>query len=141
PPATPAALLLGDLSFLHDVGGLAAAARLRRPLVLVVVNNQGGRIFEQLPIADAVTPQVFGHWLTPQDWQPSAVSAAFQIPHRSCSTVDQLDAALQEALAHPGATVVEALVPASGAREDHRLLQQELARRLTPSEKPPGDRP
>jgi 2-succinyl-5-enolpyruvyl-6-hydroxy-3-cyclohexene-1-carboxylate synthase len=139
PPATAAALLLGDLSLLHDVGGLAVAARLRRPLVIVVVNNQGGRIFEQLPIVDVVTPEVFGHWLTPQEWDLSAASSAFRLPHHPCSTVAELDAALEAALKRPGATVIEALVPASGAREDHRHLQDALAQQHRARSGTPGD--
>ncbi|EGJ11549.1 2-succinyl-6-hydroxy-2,4-cyclohexadiene-1-carboxylic acid synthase/2-oxoglutarate decarboxylase, partial [Rubrivivax benzoatilyticus JA2 = ATCC BAA-35] len=46
----PLALLLGDVSLLHDAGGLAAAAAVRGPLAIVAVHNDGGRIFERLPI-------------------------------------------------------------------------------------------
>jgi 2-succinyl-5-enolpyruvyl-6-hydroxy-3-cyclohexene-1-carboxylate synthase len=46
----PLALLLGDVSLLHDVGGLAAAATVHGPLAIVVVHNDGGRIFERLPL-------------------------------------------------------------------------------------------
>src|SRR5262249_45182513 len=48
----PVVVLLGDVSLAHDVGGLAAAQGLQTPLVLMVVDNGGGRIFDQLPIAD-----------------------------------------------------------------------------------------
>ena len=37
-------------SLLHDAGGLAAAAAVRGPLAIVVINNDGGRIFERLPL-------------------------------------------------------------------------------------------
>lgn len=43
------ALVIGDLSFLHDVGALAFAVRERLPLLIVVVNNDGGGIFSYLP--------------------------------------------------------------------------------------------
>ena len=43
--------LVGDLALLHDLGGLVAAARLRIPLAVVCINNDGGGIFEFLPIA------------------------------------------------------------------------------------------
>ena len=47
--ASATALVVGDLSFLHDVGALAFAVRERLPLLVVVVNNDGGGIFSYLP--------------------------------------------------------------------------------------------
>ena len=49
----PVTLLLGDISLLHDLGGLALGRGLDVPLVVVVLQNYGGRIFEQLPLATA----------------------------------------------------------------------------------------
>ena len=43
------AALIGDLTFLHDAGSLAAARRLEADLSIVVLDNGGGAIFEALP--------------------------------------------------------------------------------------------
>lgn len=48
-PGAPAALYLGDLSLLHDLGGLQIAARHAIPLLIVVASNDGGGIFSFLP--------------------------------------------------------------------------------------------
>ena len=50
------ALLIGDISFLHDLSALAAAHHVRVPMALVVVQNQGGRIFEMLPLVPSSFP-------------------------------------------------------------------------------------
>jgi 2-succinyl-5-enolpyruvyl-6-hydroxy-3-cyclohexene-1-carboxylate synthase len=51
----PTAVLLGDLAFLHDLDGLEAAGALASTkglaLAVVVVDNGGGGIFGELPIA------------------------------------------------------------------------------------------
>jgi len=51
----PTLLLLGDVSLLHDLGGLAVARLVRIP-VLAVIDNDGGRIFDLLPVHDCMLP-------------------------------------------------------------------------------------
>jgi len=52
----PMVALLGDLAFLHDVGGLAAVARSGATGTLLIVNNGGGGIFDYLPVAETSAP-------------------------------------------------------------------------------------
>ena len=47
----PTYVLIGDLAFLHDIGGWMMAKRLKVPLVVVLINNGGGGIFHFLPVA------------------------------------------------------------------------------------------
>lgn len=42
-------LLIGDLSFYHDMNGLFAAKHYELPLTVVLINNSGGGIFSFLP--------------------------------------------------------------------------------------------
>ncbi|MCK5000305.1 MAG: 2-succinyl-5-enolpyruvyl-6-hydroxy-3-cyclohexene-1-carboxylic-acid synthase [Anaerohalosphaera sp.] len=44
-------LLIGDLAFIHDINALSGLRNLSQPLIIVVVNNQGGGIFHFLPIS------------------------------------------------------------------------------------------
>ncbi len=119
--SSPLVLLLGDLSFLHDAGGLAVASRVRAPLTVVVVNNGGGRIFEQLPVG-AFPDDVLGHFVTPTDAGLEDLCRAYRVGYRRATTRTELRAALTEAAERGGPTVVEAVVPPRGAAPMSREL-------------------
>ena len=48
----PTFLITGDLAFYYDVNGMLAALKYSLPLTIVLVNNNGGGIFEILPISN-----------------------------------------------------------------------------------------
>ena len=52
----PVALVVGDLSFLHDLNALVAARLHDLSATIVLVNNDGGGIFSFLPQASAAIP-------------------------------------------------------------------------------------
>lgn len=49
--ASPTVLITGDLAFYYDLNGLLASKKYSIPLVVVLINNDGGGIFEMLPIS------------------------------------------------------------------------------------------
>jgi 2-succinyl-5-enolpyruvyl-6-hydroxy-3-cyclohexene-1-carboxylate synthase len=55
----PTVLWCGDLTLLHDVSGLLAGRLHDAELTIVVSNDDGGGIFEYLPVAKAVPRSVF----------------------------------------------------------------------------------
>src|SRR5690606_28273593 len=110
------ALLIGDLSLLHDLGGLASARLVRAPLAVVVVQNGGGRIFEQLPVANAA-PWAMPHFTTPHEVDLAHAAALFGLPFARAENRRELRAALSHALDHSGLSLIEAVVPPHGARD------------------------
>jgi 2-succinyl-5-enolpyruvyl-6-hydroxy-3-cyclohexene-1-carboxylate synthase len=119
----PTTLLLGDLSFIHDLGGLWSAQQVIAPLAIVVINNGGGRIFEQLPIARVANEDELAHFTTPHQCHIAHAAALFGLPHLRVNTANQIKEALREAHSHPGATIIEVVVgPATGRDQTLRAI-------------------
>lgn len=62
-------LIVGDISFIHDINGLnmLRTGGLQPPLTVVLINNSGGGIFDFLPISQSVPEDQFRPlWTTPQ---------------------------------------------------------------------------
>jgi len=102
----PVALLIGDLSFLHDVNGLWPAHRYGLDLTIVLVNNQGGGIFSFLPQRQAVPDRFDAWWGTPHGVDLRHAVALHHGRHAVLDAGDQ-HAAIAEALARPGLDVLE----------------------------------
>lgn len=88
--------LLGDLTFLHDIGGLARPSVEPVPdLTIVVVDNAGGGIFAQLepgrPEHATDYDRVFG---TPPNVDLAAVATGFGWPTSTACSRDELAAAI-----------------------------------------------
>ena len=121
---SPMALLLGDVALLHDAGGLAAAAAVRGPLAIVVVNNDGGRIFERLPLArDPEMAEARERlFVTPHGRAFDGLAATWGLGYRRVHTPAALAAALAQALAADTAMVIEACPAPGGSARRAALL-------------------
>ena len=113
----PLAIVIGDVSLLYDLTSLALAARSKSPLVIVLLHNGGGRIFEQLPIVDVpgIEPAVVDHATTPHDTDFAPAAAMYGTRYARATTIDETRAAIDAAYAHDGCTLVEIRVAPSGA--------------------------
>ncbi len=92
----PVVALLGDLTFLHDASSLASLALAAAPLTIVVVDNGGGRIFDELPIARAGRADFERLFTTPQRVDPAALAAAYGVSLTRARGGDELRAALAD---------------------------------------------
>jgi len=117
----PVLLVLGDVSFAHDLGGLLAARAARAPLAILVIDNRGGQIFAGLPIARAQPEPAFErHWLTAPEIDPAAVAAALGARASTAASPAGAATAIARALETPGVTVIHAPVTPSGAHDVRR---------------------
>lgn len=118
----PALALLGDLTFLHDLGGLWAARGV--DAVVAVLDNGGGGIFELLP--QAGLPEFESAWLTPHRLDLAHAARLYGLRH-TWVTPGAAAAAILEALARPGVEIVQVAIDRAVSREGHRAYRAALA--------------
>ncbi|MEP6860757.1 MAG: 2-succinyl-5-enolpyruvyl-6-hydroxy-3-cyclohexene-1-carboxylic-acid synthase [Deltaproteobacteria bacterium] len=114
----PTLLVLGDVSFAHDLGSLLVARGARHALAILVIDNGGGRIFGSLPIAGTAEPAVFArHFITRPDVDVVAVATALGVRASEAEGPQAVARAVATAFADVGPTVIHAPVASTGARD------------------------
>ena len=128
-------LLLGDVTFLHDAGGLLLGPGEALPdLRIVVLNDAGGAIFDLLEHgavreAGGYPDAVERLFSTPHTVDIAALAAAYGVAHCSVSTT----AGLAEALAAPlkGRSIVEVRTDRVGLRDTHARIRGAVSAAVT----------
>ncbi|MEH2319249.1 2-succinyl-5-enolpyruvyl-6-hydroxy-3-cyclohexene-1-carboxylic-acid synthase [Nostoc sp.] len=91
-------MLTGDLALLHDTNGFLIRNKFIGHLTIVLINNNGGGIFEMLAIAKFDPPfeEFFG---TPQDIDFAQLCATYNVQHELITSWEQLQQKLNLLLA------------------------------------------
>ena len=83
-------LVLGDLSFYYDMNSLFSVKKFNIPLKIIIINNNGGRIFEYLPINNY--KNVFkDYFLTPLQIDFRKVAESFSIQYYLSDKLDNFE--------------------------------------------------
>ncbi len=121
----PVAALIGDVAFFHDLNGLLLA-REGLEATIVVVNNGGGRIFEQLPQAKLDGFKRF--WLTPTGIDIGKAAALFGCGYRRINKVNDIESALSKITKPSGVNLLELPISEQAGVESRRQLAAALTK-------------
>ena len=117
----PVAALSGDLSFLHDIGSLATVPRPHQPVVITVVDNQGGGIFGFLPMAEHNTG--FEPWfVTPHKHDIPKMCAGHGVSCHTPTSLDEYKSVLTSSLQEPGLTIVHVQIDRESSTAQHHTV-------------------
>ncbi len=148
--AGPVVLLIGDVALAHDIGGLLAARRLGLKLTIVLIDNEGGGIFDFLPISRAkmalapdAHPGAGGaggaggdiytrHVATPSGLDFADAATLYGLGHERVASLPAFRAALERALDAERASIVEVRTTRAGNVELHAQLWLAVSRALSP---------
>lgn len=114
-------LVIGDLSFFHDLNGLLAARLHQLDLVVVLVNNDGGGIFSFLPQAEH--PEHFEQlWGTPTGLDFAPVVQMYGGTFQRITTWEAFRTIMRDACASGGLHVIEVPTERTSNVSMHRQL-------------------
>ncbi|MBD2449117.1 2-succinyl-5-enolpyruvyl-6-hydroxy-3-cyclohexene-1-carboxylic-acid synthase [Nostoc sp. FACHB-152] len=82
-------MLTGDLALLHDTNGFLIRNKFIGHLTIILINNNGGGIFEMLPIAK-FEPPFEEFFATPQDINFAQLCTTYGVEHELITTWQQL---------------------------------------------------
>ena len=139
----PLVLVIGDLSFYHDMNGLLAARRFaqtggRLPglrATIVLLNNDGGGIFSLLPQAEDFEhfEELFG---TPHGLDFRHAAQMYGLAYRRADCWDDFRAAVRESIASEGVSVLEIRTDRRANARLHREIWQGAAQAIRQSATP-----
>ena len=118
---TNTVLLTGDLALLHDTNGFLINNKFQGHLTIILVNNDGGGIFEMLPISE-FEPPFEEYFATPQKINFAKLSQTYDIDYELITNWEQLQKTLNP-LPKQGIRLIE--VP-TNRKLDGKWLKQDL---------------
>ncbi|MEO0985995.1 MAG: 2-succinyl-5-enolpyruvyl-6-hydroxy-3-cyclohexene-1-carboxylic-acid synthase [Cyanobacteria bacterium J06639_14] len=129
---TPVTLLVGDLSLLHDLNSLALLKTVSQPVIVVVINNDGGGIFSFLPVAqfEDVFEPYFG---AAHGFAFEAASQMFGLDYYQPQTSAEFIQVYQTALQKQRSAVIEVVTDRQANLALHQALHQEIKAVLHPT--------
>jgi 2-succinyl-5-enolpyruvyl-6-hydroxy-3-cyclohexene-1-carboxylate synthase len=118
-------LVIGDMSFFHDLNGLLAAKHYRLNMTVLLMNNNGGGIFSFLPqAADGKHFEaLFG---TPLNIDFSHAAAMYGASYVCAENADTLKTSLDKSYAEPGLHIIELKTDRAENTKWHRSKWQEI---------------
>jgi len=119
----PVVLLIGDVALAHDIGGLLAASRLRLPLTVVLLNNDGGGIFHFLAVAGE-TDAFEEHVATPHGLDFAQAAALYGCEYRRPGSLAEFRQDVETSMAGTATTTV---IEVRTDREENLALHRRVA--------------
>ena len=117
----PTVMVTGDLSFFHDLNGLAIGKTHGMNLTIILHNNDGGGIFQYLP--QKGTDDFDYLFNTPQGIDYSGLATMYGLDYVKVTTNAELEQAMQQYIGTEGIHLIEVPASKEGSRELHKVYR------------------
>jgi 2-succinyl-5-enolpyruvyl-6-hydroxy-3-cyclohexene-1-carboxylate synthase len=121
----PVTAIVGDLSSLYDLNSFALLQHNLQPVIVVIINNDGGGIFSFLPIAKST--DLFEHYFgTPHGLDFAHAAAMFKIDYYHPHDRDEFIHAYQQALTNHRSAIIEVTTDRTDNLQLHQALNLDI---------------
>lgn len=117
----PTVMVTGDLSFFHDLNGLAIGKTHGMNLTIILHNNDGGGIFQYLP--QKGTADFDYLFNTPQGIDYSGLATMYALDYVKVATNAELEEAMDMYIGRDGIHIIEIPTSKEGSRELHKVYR------------------
>ena len=123
-------LVIGDLAFYHDLNGLLAVGRAEVDATIVVINNDGGGIFHELPIEN-FEPPFTRQFKTPHGLDFEPAGELYGLGFSRVKSREGFREAYATAADREGSEIIEVVIDAAESHAIRDELQTETVEQLT----------
>jgi 2-succinyl-5-enolpyruvyl-6-hydroxy-3-cyclohexene-1-carboxylate synthase len=125
----PTFLLIGDLAFYHDLNGLYNAHKFNIPLTIILINNNGGGIFESLPIAE-FKDYFTENFLTPMELNFAKLVQAYRGHYSKIKNWKELGVKIRESAIKKRLSVLEIRTDAKKSKLQRQKYWKAVANKI-----------
>ena len=122
----PTTVVVGDLSALHDLNSLSLAAKSDWPMIIFIVNNRGGHIFDLLPVRE--TGCFEEYFTTPHTYHFKQAAEMFGIDYYCIETMEDLAESYAAALSSNQSVVLELVTCRQLNLEVRQQIREEVSK-------------
>ncbi|WP_028863568.1 2-succinyl-5-enolpyruvyl-6-hydroxy-3-cyclohexene-1-carboxylic-acid synthase [Psychromonas aquimarina] len=115
-------LLIGDTSFLYDLNSLALLKQLKQPVIIIVINNDGGAIFNLLAVPEA---QKQDYYQLPHGLNFADSCRQFSIDYYKPAKLDEFEQNYQKALQN-SVSLIEICVENNQTNSQLETLKEQI---------------
>ncbi len=121
---SPLVAIVGDTSALYDLNSLALFRKVKLPTIIFVINNNGGAIFDILPVENELKDQ---YYRLPHNLDFSQIAAMFELNYARPYTWADLTSTLKNAYLRKSATIIEIKVNSTEGSTIYKNLINQIS--------------
>ena len=118
-------LILGDVSFFHDINSLLIANQSTINMTIIVMNNSGGQIFNTLSYKKKLDKKYDGFWTTPINIKIKESCTLYKLDYNAINSIDDMKI-LDKMLDNKGVNVVEINVDFNTTQKIEETINQKF---------------